>query len=139
ATAGLPSSSATTSIDGKRWQRLEFSTRLECPTCHRHFADPDPRHFSFNSPLGACPTCEGFGTVSEIDMKKIVPDPAKTIRGGAIAPWNTPKHNHELDELLAIAADYEIPVDVPFSELTDDQLRPIREGVPERNFGGLAG
>src|SRR6185369_17943198 len=57
----------------------------------------------------------------------------------AIAPWNTPKHRHELDELLALASDYDIPVDVPFSELTEDQLRLIREGVPERKFGGLDG
>jgi excinuclease ABC subunit A len=139
ATAGLLSSALKTAIDGKTWHRLEFSTRLECSNCHRLFADPDPRRFSFNSPLGACPTCEGFGAVSDTDLKKIVPDPAKTIRSGAIAPWNTPKHRHELDELLALASDYDIPVDVPFSELTEEQLRPIQEGVPERNFGGLVG
>jgi excinuclease ABC subunit A len=133
------SSAAPISIDGKVWQRLDFSAHLECVRCHRLFADPDPRGFSFNSPLGACPTCEGFGTISDIDMAKIVPYPSKTIRGGAIAPWNTPKHRHELDELLALAGDYDIPVDVPFHELTEKQLRPIREGVPERRFGGLAG
>lgn len=136
----LPSPAASPmTIDGKAWQRFEFSTRLECPRCHCVFADPDPRRFSFNSPLGACPTCEGFGTISDIDLKKIVPDPVKTIRGGAIAPWNTPKHRHELDELLALAGDYGIPVDVPFSELTKDQLRLIHEGIPERKFGGLVG
>ncbi|HEY2412152.1 MAG TPA: excinuclease ABC subunit UvrA [Pirellulaceae bacterium] len=137
--AGAPGSAVQTSIDGKNWPRLEFSTRLECPNCHRLFADPDPRRFSFNSPLGACPTCEGFGTISDIDLKKIVPDTTKTIRSGAIAPWNTPKHRHELDELLALADDYLIPVDVPFNELTEEQLRLIREGVPERKFGGLTG
>jgi excinuclease ABC subunit A len=137
--AGLPSHAAETSIDGKVWQRIEFSTRFECSHCQRLFSDPDPRRFSFNSPLGACPTCEGFGTTSDIDLKKIVPDPAKTIRGGAIAPWNTPKHRHELDELVALAGDYGISVDVPFSSLSPDHLRLIREGVPERNFGGLIG
>jgi excinuclease ABC subunit A len=139
AAVGSFRSAVQTQIDGKPWQRLEFSVRLQCPNCHRVFADPDPRRFSFNSPLGACPTCEGFGTISDIDLKKIVPDTTKTIRGGAIAPWNTPKHRHELDELLALAGDYAIPVEVPFSELTEEQLRPIREGVPERKFGGLVG
>jgi excinuclease UvrABC ATPase subunit len=52
-------------IDDRPWQRLDFSSRLECLTCSREFADPEPRRFSFNSPLGACPTCEGLGTVAE--------------------------------------------------------------------------
>src|SRR5207245_92006 len=67
------------------------------------------------------------------------PDPSTSIREGAIAPWNTPAYRHELDELLALAADYGIPVDVPFRELSPDHVRLIREGVPARSFGGLAG
>ena len=126
-------------IDGNPWQRLDFSSRLECSTCRRTFADAEPRRLSFNSPLGACPTCEGFGNVVELDLALIVPNPTKTIREGAIAPWNTPAYKHELEELLALAPDYGIAVDVPFNELTAEQVRLIREGVPERNFGGLAG
>jgi len=126
-------------LDDRPWQQLDFSTRLECTSCNRLFSDPEPRRFSFNSPLGACPTCEGFGNIVDLDMDLIVPDRAKSILGGAIAPWNTPAYKHELDELLALAADYKLPVDVPFSELTADHLRLIREGVPERNFGGLRG
>ncbi|HEX5102268.1 MAG TPA: excinuclease ABC subunit UvrA, partial [Pirellulaceae bacterium] len=126
-------------IDDRNWQRITFSTRLECPSCHREFADPEPRRLSFNSPLGACPTCEGFGNVSDLDMALIVPDPSKSIREGAIAPWNTPAYKHELEELLALAPDYGIPVHQPFSELSEEHLRLIREGVPERNFGGLRG
>ena len=72
-------------------------------------------------------------------MSLIVPDPAKSIREGAIAPWNTPAYKHELEELLALAGDYGIPVNQPFSELGEDHLRLIREGVPERQFGGLRG
>ena len=121
------------------WQRLDFSSRLECPTCSRLFADPEPRRLSFNSPLGACPACEGFGSIVEFDMARIVPDPSKSIREGAIAPWNSPSYKHELEELLALAGDYGIPVDRPFQELDDEQLRLIREGVPERRFGGLKG
>ena len=129
----------TVPLDDRTWQRFDFSSRLECPSCHRGFADPEPRRLSFNSPLGACPTCEGFGNVTELDMSLIVPDPTMSIRDGAIAPWNTPAYKHELEELLALAGDYGIPVNQPFSELSEEQLRLIREGVPERNFGGLRG
>ena len=95
--------------------------------------------YSFNSPLGACPECEGFGNVVDIDMDLIVPDPRKSVREGAIAPWNTPAYAHELEELVALAGDYQIPLDVPFKSLTEEHLQFIREGVPERNFGGLRG
>ncbi len=126
-------------LDGQAWHTFNFTTRLECTSCGRSFAEAEPRRLSFNSPLGACPTCEGFGNIVELDMGLIVPDPEKSIRAGAIAPWNTPAYEHELEELLALAADYALPVDVPFRELTDEHVRLIREGVPERNFGGLAG
>ncbi len=74
-----------------------------------------------------------------MDMDLIVPDVKKTLREGAIAPWNTPAYAHELEELLAIAGDYDLPVDVPFGELSESDLKLIQEGVPEREFGGLAG
>jgi excinuclease ABC subunit A len=126
-------------IDGRRWTRRGYSTSLACADCGRAFPEPEPRLFSSSSPLGACPTCEGFGNVIEMDMELIVPDPGKSLREGAIAPWNTPAYEHELQELLALADDYGIPVDVPFRELSAEHLRLIREGVPERKFGGLAG
>ena len=72
-------------------------------------------------------------------MDLVVPDGAKSIREGAIAPWNSPAYAHELQELLALADDCGIPVDVPFQRLGEEHLRIIREGVPERSFGGLRG
>ena len=66
---------------------------------------------------GPVPQCEGFGNVIDIDMDLVVPDPNKSIRDGAIAPWNTPAYAHELEELLALADDYGLPVDVPFAQL----------------------
>ncbi len=72
-------------------------------------------------------------------MDLVVPDPSKSIREGAIAPWNTPAYAHELEELLALAPDYDLPVDVPFPQLTAAQRKLIERGVPERNFGGLDG
>ncbi len=126
-------------IDGRPWRRLGFSTQLSCEDCGIEYPPPEPRLFSFNSPLGACPECEGFGNVIGIDMDLVVPDPNKSLAEGAIAPWNTPAYEHELRELLALAPDYDIPSEVPFKELDRRQLALITRGVPERKFGGLEG
>ncbi|MCA9267338.1 MAG: hypothetical protein KDA41_02655, partial [Planctomycetales bacterium] len=126
-------------IDGRPWRRHAFSSHLRCEHCGIDYPEPDPKLFSFNNPLGACGTCEGFGNVVDIDMDLVVPEPDKSLRDGAIAPWNTPAYSHELEELLALADDYDIPVDVPFRQLTAEQLQRIKTGVPERKFGGLDG
>jgi excinuclease ABC subunit A len=124
-------------IEGRPWRRLGFSTQLACEDCGIEYPPPEPRLFSFNSPLGACPECEGFGNVIGIDMDLVVPDPNKSLAEGAIAPWNTPAYEHELQELLALAPDYDIPTEVPFKELDRRHLALITRGVPERKFGGL--
>jgi len=139
AAQGNESSSAIMQVDGRDWRRAGFSTALTCEDCQREYPSPDPRLYSYNSPLGACPECEGFGNVVDIDMDLVVPDPGKTLAEGALAPWNTPAYKHELEELLALAPDYNLPTDIPFSELSEDHLRLIHEGVPERDFGGLQG
>lgn len=126
-------------VDGLEWTVLSFSTSLRCEVCGIDYPLPDPRLYNFNSPMGACPTCEGFGNIVDLDMDLIVPDPNKALRDGAIAPWNTKAYAHELEELLALAPDYGIPVDVPFHKLSEEHIRLIREGVPERKFGGLRG
>ena len=131
----LPSSQ----IDGRPWRRIGFGTQLACEDCGIEYPAPEPRLYSFNSPLGACPECEGFGNVIGLDMDLIVPDPGKSLREGAIAPWNTPAYAHELKELLALAGDYDLPVDVPFRELSERHRDLIVHGVPERKFGGLDG
>ncbi len=130
---------AAIEIDGRDWQRTIFSRERRCQTCEIDYPPPVPRLFNFNHPLGACPTCEGFGDVVYIDMNLVIPDRHKTIREGAIAPWNSPSYRHELEELLALADEYDIPVDVPYRELKAKHLRLIEDGVPKRNFGGLAG
>jgi excinuclease ABC subunit A len=130
---------AAVQIDGKLWHRMAFSTALRCNTCGIDYPEPEPQLFNFNRPLGACPECEGFGNIIVTDMDRVIPDPSKSIRDGAIAPWNSPSYSHELDELLELAVDYQLPVEVPFSQLTDKQRQLITEGAPERNFGGLNG
>ena len=126
-------------IDGRTWLRQRFSHSFRCDACGIDYPTPEPQLLSFNNPLGACPTCEGFGNVIDVDMDRVVPDPEKSLRDGAIAPWNTPSYTHELEELLALAKDYQLPVDIPYKDLEAEHRRLIREGVPERDFGGLNG
>jgi excinuclease ABC subunit A len=118
---------------------LHFDTRLRCNGCAREFAAPEPPLFNFNSPLGACPACEGFGSVVETDMDLVVPDKSLSLRQGAVAPWRTPAYAHELEELIAFAPDFGIDLDAPYATLPPEVVRLIVEGVPERNFGGLNG
>ncbi len=126
-------------IDHRTWRQQRFSQTYRCDACGIDYPTPEPQLLSYNNPLGACPTCEGFGNVIDVDMDRVVPDPDKTLRDGAIAPWNTPAYAHELKELLALASDFQLPVDIPYRDLTPVQQRLVREGVPERDFGGLNG
>lgn len=126
-------------IDSKPWRRINFSTHFACDDCGIEYPTPEPRLYSFNSPLGACPECEGFGNIVDLDMELIVPDTAKSLRGGAIAPWNTPAYAQELKKLLSVARKLDLPVDVPFSKLADAQRELILHGSPDHDFGGLEG
>lgn len=130
---------AVVSVDGRDWIRRTANQERQCNSCGTEYPEPVPRLFNFNNPLGACSTCEGFGDVNDIDMNRVVPNRDVSLRDGAIAPWNTPSYRHELDELLDLADDYEIPVDVPFRKLKKKHLKLITAGVPEQNFGGLDG
>ncbi len=121
------------------WSALQLSHQLRCPQCGIDYPEPEPRLFSFNSPLGACPTCEGFGDTIDLDMDLVVPDKSKTLRDGAIAPWTTPAHSHHLDELLDVADEVELPVDVPFGKLTKKQVKLLIDGDPKRGVAGLKG
>ena len=95
---------------------------------------------NYNNPLGACPACEGFGNVIDVDMDRVVPDPEKSLRDGAIAPWNTPAYAHELEELLALAKRLRAAGRRAVSRAcSPSSWRLVREGVPERKFGGLKG
>ncbi|NND99574.1 MAG: excinuclease ABC subunit UvrA [Pirellulaceae bacterium] len=126
-------------VDGRSWNSRLISRDRRCDQCDLDFPDPVPRLFNFNNPLGACPQCEGFGDIVDVDMDLVVPDKSLSLAEGAIAPWTTPAYEHELDELLELADDYDIPVDVPYSKLKKKHLKLIQKGVPERDFGGLDG
>lgn len=126
-------------VDGRTWCVSTFSSSLTCVSCDIEYPAPDPRLFNYNSPLGACPTCEGLGTVVDLDMELIVPDPNKSLRNGAIAPWRTQPHSAELQSLLEAAADFELPVDIPYRTLSDSQRQLVYDGIPTKGFAGLSG
>ncbi len=118
-------------------QALTFYRGWRCAGCGLDYPEPDPRLFRYGSPLGACPTCEGFGRVIDLDLARIVPDPNKTLAEGAIAPWTTPAYREWNDDLLRAAPTLGIPTDRPFRHLAAEQVRPILEGAG--GFGGLRG
>ncbi len=108
-----------------------FSSDLHCADCDIHYADPTPSLFSFNSPLGACDACRGFGRVIGIDYGLIVPDESKTLRGGALRPWQTPSFHECQDDLEKYAKKRGIPLDTSWRELTAQQREWVLEGEPE--------
>lgn len=130
---------STTTVDGKPWNLTNYHRKPVCENCGTAYSTPHPQMFSFSNAHGACTTCEGFGSVANLDIDLIVPDKTKTIAQGAIAPWTTPAYEHELHELLELASDYKIPVNKPFDELSDKQFNLIWDGVEDRDFGGLNG
>jgi excinuclease ABC subunit A len=94
-----------------------YSRELSCPVCGEVLRRPVPPLFSFNSPLGACPSCQGFGRVIGIDRGRVVPDPRRTLAERPIAPWNTPAYEELYDGLYAACKRRKVPLDVPWEEL----------------------
>ncbi len=130
---------APMSVDDQSWLEARFSKQLRCANCRIDYPSPEARLFNFNSPLGACPQCEGFGDTIDLDMQLIVPDSRKSIRGGAIAPWNSPSYSPYLDELLDVADELGVPVDVPFNKLNKKQVERVVQGNPKLGYEGLNG
>lgn len=118
-------------------EELRFSQELECPYCDLRYSDPSPNLFSFNSPVGACETCRGFGRVIDIDLDLVVPDPNKSIREGAIRPWTGPVASELFEDLLDFCRRRGIPTDVPWKDLDPEQRRLIIEG--DGDFYGVRG
>jgi excinuclease ABC subunit A len=107
-----------------------YSTDLHCPDCDIHYQDPTPARFSFNSPMGACETCRGFGRVIGIDYGLVIPDESKTLAGGAIKPWQTPSFRESQDDLEKYARKRGVPLDVPWRDLDAVHRRWVLEGEP---------
>ena len=103
--APATAASACTRCDaqGQELKVLRYSSDLHCADCDLHYQDATQGLFSFNSPLGACDTCRGFGRVIGIDYGLVVPDTGKSLAGGAVRPWQTPSYKECQDDLLRFA------------------------------------
>src|SRR5437879_3884126 len=107
-----------------------FSSDLHCADCDIHYSDPTPSAFSFNSPLGACPTCRGFGRVIGIDLDLVIPDPGKTLRGGAVKPWQTESFKECQSDLEKFAPKFDIALDLAWKSLSERERRWVIDGDP---------
>ncbi|MGE0568756.1 MAG: excinuclease ABC subunit UvrA [Bacteroidia bacterium] len=108
-----------------------FSRFLMCPTTGISYDEPAPNTFSFNSPYGACPHCNGLGEVSEIDLKKIVPNPKLSIRKGALSPIGAHKNNWIFQQIEALGKLHDFDIDTPFEELSEEAVSALLYGSDE--------
>ncbi len=108
-----------------------FSRALMCPTSGISYNEPEPNTFSFNSPYGACPKCNGLGTVTEIDLNKIFPDNNKSIKKGGISPIGEYKHNWIFHQMEAIGDKYGFDLDTPIKDIPEEAISTILYGSDE--------
>ncbi|MEP6924055.1 MAG: excinuclease ABC subunit UvrA [Pyrinomonadaceae bacterium] len=112
-------------VDG---QKLKFSNKFICEYDGTPYEEPEPRLFSFNSPFGACPVCQGFGNTTGLDLDLVIPNPMLTLADGAIVPFTKPQAEWALDELKKFCRAENISLETPFIELSDEQRKAIMEG-----------
>jgi excinuclease ABC subunit A len=128
--------------EGRPTERHHFFSGLVCRSCGREFREPQPEMFSFNSGIGACPKCEGFGKDATLDFDKIIPDPSKSLEDYAVALWSTPVLKMMTEWMVEKAQEDGIPTDVPFRDLTAEQKRWViegKEGRGDEDFVGIRG
>ncbi|MBI3448703.1 MAG: excinuclease ABC subunit UvrA [Acidobacteria bacterium] len=116
---------------------IPFSATLHCAACDLSYRDPSPALFSFNSPIGACAKCKGFGRTIEIDLAKVIPDPGLSLAAGAIKPWQTESFSDGKKDLLAFCRRRGIPTHVPFRLLEEARRREVLDG--DERFYGVRG
>ncbi|MEJ5357370.1 MAG: excinuclease ABC subunit UvrA, partial [Desulfobacterales bacterium] len=118
--------------------REDFSSRLECAACGIAYPASQPNLFSFNSPLGACPTCRGFGRTIGIDLDLIIPDPERSLAQGAIRPFGGRREGKpEYADLERFCRREGIPLETPFASLREEHRRAIVEGTED--YYGIRG
>jgi excinuclease ABC subunit A len=119
--------------------RRVFNERFECKNCGAGYQEPEPRLFSFNSPYGACPRCQGFGNTVDFDVDRVVPDKGKSLADGAIEPWTKPRYRQLAIEMRRYARAKDISTDVPFRDLTAAQRDAILDGDKKEDYAGVKG
>ncbi len=125
-------------FDDEARKLRHFSEGLRSPSTGKRFEMPTPALFSFNSPIGACPECRGFGRTIDIDYNLVIPDKSLTIREGVIKPFHGEVFGESLFDLLKFAPKLDIRTDIPWRELTEREKKLVIEGDPEyiKNEGG---
>jgi excinuclease ABC subunit A len=119
-------------VEGATWR---LSDQFHCLSCGRLFERPTPLFFSFNNPRGACSVCKGFGNILDYDLNLIIPDPRKSLAGGAIEPWTLPRYaRHYSEELRHLARRQQIDLHRPFNQLPEEQQHKVLHGC-----GGFIG
>jgi excinuclease ABC subunit A len=121
-------------------ERLRFSEKFACKQCGLAFTEPEPALFSFNSPTGACPRCQGFGNTIDYDMDLAIPDKGLTLDAGAVEPWTKPKGREwfmKLKRAVASLKGRKLRMNVPFCDLSDEEQHYVIEGGA--GFAGIRG
>lgn len=113
---------------------LLFSEHYSCPVCGFTVPELEPRLFSFNAPFGSCPTCDGLGIKLEVDLDLVVPDPSKSLKEGALAPWNPISSNYYPTMLEQAMASFGVDMDTPFEALTEEERDLVLYGSGDREF-----
>ena len=119
-------------IDADSGEAKFFSKRLMDPQTGLSYKDPEPNMFSFNSPEGACPVCKGLGIVSEIDLKKVIPDERKSIREGAIAPLGKYKNQMIFWQVESILSKYGFDLKTPVKDIAKEAMNEVLYGSLEK-------
>ncbi|HYM61498.1 MAG TPA: excinuclease ABC subunit UvrA [Thermoanaerobaculia bacterium] len=110
------------------WVSHRFTSRFACNKCGTEFLEPTPHLFSFNSPLGACTTCQGYGRIIGIDMEKVIPNRQLRLDELPIAPWNSPGYEDCYEDLEKAAAKYKLRLDVPIAGLSPEEWDLLYNG-----------
>ena len=118
-------------------RQFRFSGAYACSHCNRVYREPEPPLFSFNNPYGACARCEGFGNTIDFDLDRIIPDKTRTLNEGAIDPWVRPKYRPMFGELRRAAKERNLPLDVPWKDLSQEHQDFILNG--DKTFPGIRG
>lgn len=115
-------------VDVMEHEELLFSEHHACPLCGFSIGELEPRMFSFNSPFGACPSCDGLGSTQEVDLDLVVPDWGRTLLEHAIAPWEPTSSQYYPQLLKAVCNHYDIPMDVPVKDIPKEKMDKILYG-----------
>lgn len=121
-------------IDTMDGNELLFSEHYSCPVCGFTVPELEPRLFSFNAPFGSCPTCDGLGIKLEVDLDLVVPDPTKSLREGAIAPWNPISSNYYPTMLEQAMTQFGVDMDRPYADLSEEDKQLVLYGSGDREF-----